>query len=311
MIACALLLSVSPCSARKYKMRKKGPPVAQEVLDPQAQFLIGQLSRHPELMNLEYLKYFIGRPENESKEASSLTRRYYWYDQDHVLRYELDQIHAYPGAVVDSTMMIRLDDMGLTFEKLQPIYGLAAKRFFDYQGHPSVVYMSAPNTLLSFSSPANTFRLDQAKIVYRGEPLPAPAMDDMAQAESQLLARAGQTFNGGDAALTGESVTVLQARVKTKPFDAEGHLMLAQALQKQSQLNEAICEYKLALAMSGTNDNVRVQSLNSLRALHIIDDQTYIAPRRDLKLIQKGQRLRVAGVQSNAAENQDNEDNNQ
>jgi hypothetical protein len=276
----------------------KCPAKVEEVLDPQAQMLVNQLARQPELMNLDYLRYFIGRPENENYERYNLNHKYYWYDNDHRLRYQLEQAQRAPGQVTEATMTVRLDGMGVDFEQIESLYGKPAKKFFDYEAHPSELFMLAPDTFLSFSSQPNTFRVNQAKIQYHGEPLPVPSADDMAAAEAQLIERSSALGSSkNDDELTPETIPLLQAHTRTRPMDAEAHLALARALQRQSRLHEAIGEYKVALAMSGSNENVRNAALDVLRSMHIVDDPNYEGPRRELQLVQKGQRLRVHGKQ--------------
>lgn len=280
-------------------MGGKCPVPASEIFDPQAQLLITQLSLHPELMNLDYLKYHIGRPENERAEQNNLNHNYCWYDVNHQIQYQLEQKQSSPGQVVESVMSIRLDGMAVTFETLQSLFAdKPSKRFFDNNSHPSQMYALAPDTLLTFSSQPNTFRVNRAKVMYRGAPLPPPSADDIAAGESQLLS-ASKGFSLTDQ-VTSETIPMLQARVKTRPYDPESHLMLAQALQRQSRLHEAIGEYKVALAMSGQDENVRAASMDALRSMHVIQDLDNMPPRRDLQFINHGQRLRAHGIQSEA-----------
>ena len=318
------------------------PKPKKEVFDDQTQMMIWELSHRPELMNLAYLQYFIGHPENEGVTRGS-DRHYYWYKgPDRQLVYELIQVEDGPGRIVDSRMIVHLKGMGLTFDKIEKIFAaanatanangsagangsiggtnntgsnpaptIASKRFFDYYGHPNEVFVFVPNTSVAFSCPSNTYRLDQAKIVYRGAPLPEPSVDELAMAESTMIARARSAHltnmakdraNGkgkrknrnSDVPSVAETAPMLMTRLQAQPFNAEAHLHLAQAYQKECRINEAIGEYKLALALSGDNEDVRNQSLQALRGMNLLPPQVP-QPRRNLEIVDHGQRLKVVG----------------
>lgn len=295
-LAATLTLALAPAPSHAwlhFKSCKGGkcPPKAEEVFDDETQMIIFQMSHQPELMNIEYLKFLIGRPENEASMRGSSYPTYYWYDKDRELQYELKQTLV-GGRVTESNMTVNLHGSGMTFDKLESIYGHMARKFFDYSGHPAEMFTFAPSTFLTFSSPPNTFRLKEAKISYRGEPLGPPSAKDMAMAEATML---GKTASQNQTPPSPEeALPMLLARVKVRPMDPEGHLLLADAFRQQSRLHEAIGEYKIALAMSGSNQPVRDKAMDALRGMHIIDDGQ-IPERRNLEITQHGQRIRVAG----------------
>lgn len=276
-------------------------PKAKEVFDPEAQLLIDKLSHDPSLMNVEYLKYFIGRPKNERHQKGSTNPHYYWYDANDHVTYQLEQQMSGPGQVVGAQMLVPLHGFGLTFEKAEKLYGPPAKRFYDYQARPAEVFTFAPNTFVSFSSKPNTFRCDEAKIIYNGPPLPPPSSLAMAEAEAALVAKSELASTPEQ--FTPEAIPVLEARVKNKPLDAEAHLQLADAYRRQSQLHAAIGEYKTALAVSGSNAAVRDQSIAALRQLRVIDDQYDPTTTRHLELVHSGQALKATHTQPAAGSN--------
>lgn len=269
------------------------PTAQKDGFDAEAQNLIWKLSHQPELMNIEYLKYYIGRPHNEQHASQTLNPHYVWYDRDEKVKYELEQTQNVPGQVVHSQMTVHLDGMGLTFEQLGKLYGAPVKRFYDYHAQPAEVYSFVPTTYLAFASPANTFKCNEAKIVYSGSPLPLPSPEDMAQGEAAMVARGALLAKNGEHLTSRESLPVLEARAKTRPDDAEAHLHLAEAYKSQSQLTGAIGEYKVALALSGGNQEVRDKALSALRQMHVIDDADPLE-RRKLDMVNSGQFLRAA-----------------
>jgi hypothetical protein len=277
-------------------------PDQKEEFNPEGEQLIWKMSHQPELMNIEYLKYFIGRPHNEKQADGTLNPTYIWYDGHEQVKYELEQTHSTPGQVVHSQFTVHLEGQGVSFDKLTALYGQPVKRFYDYHARPAEVYSFVPTTYLAFSSPPNTFRCNEAKIVYSGQPLPLPSPTDIAEAEAAMVARGAMLGNSGE--LTTEAIPILQARARTRPSDPEAHFHLAEAFRQQNDLNGAIGEYKVALALSGSNQEVREKSLAALRQMRVIDEYDP-DQRRKLELVNNGQFLRAAArdkkQQNNAA----------
>jgi hypothetical protein len=271
-------------------------PSQPEVFNPEGEQLIWKLSHQPELMNIEILKYYIGRPHNEKQADGTLNPTYLWYDGHEQVKYELEQTMSSPGQVVHSQFTVHLEGQGVSFDKLTALYGQPVKRFYDYHARPAEVYTFIPTTYLAFSSPPNTFRCNEAKIVYSGQPLPLPSPTDVAEAEAAMVARGAMLGQSGD--LTTEAIPILQARARTRPSDPEAHLHLAEAFRQQNDLNGAIGEYKVALALSGTNQEVREKSIAALRQMRVIDDNDPL-DRRKLELVNNGQFLRAAARNKN------------
>lgn len=299
--AIATVILLTPAIAKKSNSNSKSllpacysvgcAPKLKEIFDPEAQMMISKLARNPELMNIEYLKYFIGRPHNEKHAKSSPRPHYFWYDAERRVKYELRQVQSAPGEVVESEMTVRLDGMGVTFEQLGAFYGQPVKRFYDYHARPAELYTFVPNTYLCFSSPPNTFRCSEAKITYHGPPLPPPSAADLALAENSLLAKSSVLAQDG---LSSETLPTLQARVKMQPMDPEAHYLLGEVYRQQSQLHPAIAEYKVALALSANNNEIREKALNALRQMRVIDDYD-ATEKRKLELVHGGQALKARG----------------
>lgn len=298
-----VLLAFCPADAKK----KKSTPClipgqcgsAEEVgdYDKSGKALLDKVSHDPSLMNLDYLQYFIGRPGNERTQRGKLSTHYTWMDEDQQLRYELTQQQTTPGSVVDAQMNFHLRGMGLTFETVDKLYGEMSRKYFDFKGHPNKLFTFAPDTYVSFSSPPNTFRVTEAKVMYRGKPLPPPSLSEMQLAQSAMIARASVKHSNGEH--DPELITLLQQRVQIDPRDPEAHLHLAQSLHKQARLHEAIGEYKVALALSGSNQDVRMQALDALRAMKLFppDDEPR---RRNLEIVQNGNRMETRGNEKKA-----------
>ena len=302
------------------------PKKEKPVFDDTTRNVLWQVSHNPSLMNVEYLKYFIGRPENE-KQQRGQQRHYYWYGANRQPIHELIQSEGAPGQVVESTMITSLEGTGLTFDQLHKIFGNESRRFFDYYGHPNELFSFSPNTYLSFGSAPNSFRLNQATVMYRGEPLPPPPAEEMQMAQTAMIERAenASAANGKaysktkpgkkqkpnkdpNAVADSELLPLLIARVKSQPLDAQSHLMLAQALQHQAHLNEAVSEYKIALSLSGDNQDVRNQSIQALKDMMLFADEDP-QPRRNLEIVDNGQHMRVVGNEKKSQKQTDDPGN--
>ncbi len=309
-ISAALLMSSGKgdCKNRSWScLSGKCSPKSAETFDETTKSLIFRLSHQPELMNVEYLKYFIGRPANEKTQQGTLSKTYFWYDGHRQVQYELVLRESAPAQVTDATMVAHLAGQGVTFEQVHATYGAMSRRFFDYNGHPSELFSFAPDTYLSFSSPPGTFRVSQAKITYRGQILKQPDSIDMHAAEDDLLRRAESVSSSETA--SAEIIPLLRARVKCRPLDAESHLLLARALARQSLIHEAIGEYKIALAMSSGNNEVKEQSLAALKQMKLIRIEPDQSARRNMEIVDNGQHIHVRGLEkkSHKKPNSDND----
>lgn len=273
-------------------------------LDPVTAFLLWQTSHKPELMNVEYLSYFLGAPAQQTSQQGIRSHAYYWYDQMRQPRCELYQEHDKPGEVVESVFVMHLPLSEFDFESMEDA-GPPVKSFYDHDGHPTQMYSFVPATTLSLATPANAFSITKATVTYMGAPLPKPSADDMNlahdnyMAKSRLEAKASKT-NWQNA------LVVARERVQLHPTDAEAHIALAQALKKTGNIHDAISEYKYALSLNKYNQNVQQECLEGLRELRVIprDDKnqssTGIAGSRNLQFSHSGGKA----VASKSAKNQ-------
>ncbi len=277
-----------------------GPFQKMEGLDPTMATLLWQLSHKPELMNVEYLKYYLGNPDSQQMGARS--RAYYWYDKVRQPRYELYQEDDKPGEVVESSMILHLppsDD--LEFSALEAALGAPVRSYFDQTGSPTQMYCFAANTTLSMHSPPNSFRVAKSTIAYMGTPLPSPSFEDIQVAHDSFLGRS-QFANAAitKAANPTEALELARNRVAEHPADADAHIALAQALKRKGSVYEAIGEYKRAMSLNKYNDSVQQQCVQGLKDLYVLpadygaDGNTGVATKRKLEFSHSGQRMRVA-----------------
>lgn len=297
----ALCLSLVPGEARK------------STLDYKTQEFISLLAHKPELMNLDYLENFIGRPDNERAQRALPEKQYYWTAPDGRRRYQLWQTEQSPGQVVESRMIMHWPDSTVSIDDVQSLYGKTARRFFDYGGHATVLYSHVPNTQLVFVCPRQSFRVDQVKINYRGPALPAPSAQDMK--------KAGEAFNErirelGEQGRWNEVFPLLLTHLKTHPNNPQARYQLARAYAALGRVHDAIFHYRSALALlppapegapSAREDKdvaeLRQNCIDGLRRLHAYSGSPQQEDKKDercskrFKIVQKGQRIRTGGTE--------------
>lgn len=297
-------VSVTPASAAKKQPKNPafcflgdcGNNELTEELDKTSAGLIYGLARRPELMDLEYLHYFIGLPENIDAMHGRAQKTYYWYDANRRLQYELQTTEIGPGRVTESTFTAHLPRHDLTFDEVHKLFGEDCKHFFDSEAHPTKLYSLSQNTFLTFSSAPHSFRVTRARVLYKGTGLGKPTPQDMVAAQQQLKMRTDPIATGHDYAA---AIQVLKSRLVANPTDPETHYLLARAYAKTHNINQSIAEYKYVLASAGGNDALRQQSEAALKHFHIIPHAQQVQRRTVMK--HGGQRIITTGKDNSQA----------
>jgi tetratricopeptide (TPR) repeat protein len=268
LISISIYLCAAPALAWGQKLpnpnKQDKPPhsIAQE-----KEQLLRSLATRPELMNLNYLQYIIGRPENERAQRGNPTKNHFWYDSARNLTYELYQTEAGSGQVVESIFVSHLQNCGITLDEVQKGFGANPKEFYDYNSNPTALYSFSPNTCLAFTAPRNTFAVKQAKIVYRGTPLAAPLPAEMQAVQDAFINKALLHVQQGNHA---DAIPMLQTIIAENPSSARGHLALAQAYASQTHIHDAINQYKIALALAPADGTITGPAMAGLQALRAV-----------------------------------------
>jgi hypothetical protein len=297
-----LLLSASMAFGFGNKAGKPAP-IAIET-----EALLRTLSQKPQLMNLAYLQYYIGRPANERTQRGNPTKQYHWYTPDRSkLLYEMYQQEAGHGQVVDSTFVAHLDEYAPSLEQVNKVFGEPTHRFFDVNSDLNELYTISPTTSLSFVSPRNLFRVSQAKVAYRGPVLGEPSMEDMKMAQDGLMNKAFLSADKEEEAA--KAIPLLQMYVNEHPQEAEGHLNLAKAYANGGHVHHAANEYRLVQTMPNLTDEQRNRAVSGLKDLHHVpvsedEQQQY----KNLAVKRHGQRLKATGFDKKRKKDKD-EDN--
>lgn len=236
-------------------------------IDPSILHMVQKLSGNPELMNVNYLQYIIGYPENGRVQAGHLKRSYKWYEEpSRFLRFRMDQEGPNLNVVTKSAMTINVQNSNIKLKDVESVFGKIHKTVYDWQSNPTEIYQVSPDTYLAFVQPRNTFRIQSIKVVYQGAPLPEPSLENMQRAYEYRKSQALLAAQDGQWHL---AIPWLRADVAKEPANPENHLKLAFAYRQHMMINEAIGEYVETLKLSQDNPEITSQAIAALTEMRV------------------------------------------
>lgn len=236
-------------------------------IDPSVLELVRRIAANPELMNLTYLQYLIGLPENGRNQAALLKRNYNWYEEpSRVPVYHLDQIGPQPGVTTSSTFTINVPASNIRVKDVEQVFGTPHTRVYDHQAHPNQIYRYSPTTSLVFVEPRNSFRVTSIKILYNGPPLGEPSQEDLERAYNFRKSQAYLAGQNGD---WQQAIPWLRADVAKNPQDADAHLKLAYAYRQHLMINESIQEYVQVLKLCGGRPDLQSAAVAGLTEMRV------------------------------------------
>jgi TolA-binding protein len=242
---------------------------ADPTLDPMSLMLIRKLGTQPQYINVDYLSTVLGAPESNARgQKRSSQKNVVWYDANHAPRYQLEQREYTVGQTEESTFSIAMPDCNVDTKALTKLFGPSAKRYYDYKGYLTELYSFAPNTQVAFSIPHNTSFVQNVKITYRGQALPAVPEAEMKSAHEDLFDRA---IDEAKNERWDEAVPLLMQRLKAYPNDPEAHYWLGSAYAAKGVANQAILHYKAALMGAGEDKALRKRCAAALKKMKVID----------------------------------------
>lgn len=255
---CFAILSFSGQSAQASS--KKG-------IDPSHLDIIQRISQKPELMNVSYLQYLIGFPENGRSQRGHLKRAYFWYEEpSRFLTYRLDQEGPQLNVVNRSALTINVRDSNIRLKDVEKVFGQYHKTVFDWQSNPNEIFQVSPNTYISFVIPRNSHRVKNIKIVYQGPSLPPPTFEDM---DTAYQFRKSQAILAGQNGAWHEAIPWLVADVAKKPQDPVSRIKLAFAYRQHMMINESIKEYIEVLKLSQGRPEIRSDAIAALVEMRV------------------------------------------
>jgi hypothetical protein len=247
--------------------------LTNQSIDPTTGLLLWQLSHKPELMNVDYLRYYLGPPDRLNGQVGATTKIFNWYDKARHLTTELYQ-ELENNQVTQSMMIFHLPPSKLDFKLMEKTLGQPQRQYFDQTASPTKMYSYRQNTTLAMTTPANAFYVATAKITYIGSPLPNPSVEDLQLAHDSYMQRArGTSFavdKRGAKVNWAENLDLARSQVQEHPNDPAAHAYLAEALKKTGNVHAAIGEYKTALFMSKYDDATQQQCIQGLKDLYVL-----------------------------------------
>ncbi len=266
LFSCSLSTNtLTPAAAQARQARPKDPE-----LDPSTKELIENLARRPELINIEYLKYHIGRPSNEADNRAVPNKNYVWYaGPQRFPAFQLKQSQSVDSTTSEFT--VNLGRQQLMKEDVQKIFGVPLRISYNEHAQPAMYYSLAPNSTLTFVEPHNMFRIIAVNVAYRGPTMGVPISDIYAGHDARRQ-RVLEMHKKGDA-LNG--MPVMAEHLKEHPEDAEAHAAMAEMYRSQCRLNDAIYEYKTVLSLPGVDPQIANRALDGLRALKLIPETNH------------------------------------
>lgn len=252
-LACLTLpLYATPGKPGPQAAAARSRPPRPPALHPDTVNLIHALSAQPELMNLSYLRYIIGAPENERSQMALKAKNYHWYQEPRrQLVYQLHQDGPQNGVITRSVFTIQVPDSQLTTKEMERVFGQDHRRVFDHESHPTDVYSLSPNTYVAFTQPHNTFRVNKIAVGYEGPPL--PPTPQQAVVGAYVLGKNKAIEAAMKSGHWAEAITWLRRDAALRPTDPYVHIQLGAAYKSGLMLNEAIGSYATA-ARLGVGD---------------------------------------------------------
>lgn len=238
-----------------------------KAIDPAVLQMVQKIAYNPELMNVSYLQYLIGFPENGRAQQGLIRKGYTWYEEpSRFAAYTLEQQGPSPGVVTRSMFSINVPNSEIRMKDVEEQFGPMHKTVYDQQSHPNQIYSISPTTSLIFVQPRNSFRVSSIKIAYAGPPLGPPSQEDMELAYNYRRTQAIGAGQNGD---WHKAIPWLRADVAKEPNNPDAHIKLAFAYRQHMMLNESIKEYIEVLKLSGDRPELSSAAIAALTELRV------------------------------------------
>ncbi len=236
--------------------------------------LTGHLAERPQLMNIEYLECYLGPKDQSSGAPSSLANcagmsatRTLWNDPlGRYNNYKLETSRHGQNDYVAEFDALMPDKAHRRLSEMDKIMGTHSKHSFDEQGQPVDVYDGSPNTKLFVYQAPQLADIIKIRVSYSGPILELPSQSDMQEATQYRRDMAAKQQKSGNYQ---QAAILWQAHLRSHPDDVDAHLQLAECYKAQCHLNESINEYRIALNMSGNNEDLHKRCVDGLHSLKV------------------------------------------
>ncbi|MBU6452450.1 MAG: hypothetical protein KGS72_11765 [Cyanobacteria bacterium REEB67] len=250
----------------------KKPPHGKSTLS----FMVS-LARRPELMHPQYLRMVLGSPD-QARAHSFPANSFSWSQSDlWKVRYSLSRTmgggsSGGANGFECRQFIVAYGQSKIRLKDLQSRLGKPTRCYFNDRAQPVELYQISPTTTLSASEPINSFDIERIIVSYTGPVLPPVGQQDLFQAS---LFRQEQIDHHLDRGNRERGLAFLQEHIDDNPEDIEAHLLLADTLQRRSDVNGAIAEYRRALALAQGSSDLPMQkkAIKGLRRFGLAPDQ--------------------------------------
>jgi hypothetical protein len=236
--------------------------------------LIKRVADNPDLLNPKYLECYLGPKastmiarSSKSLRSPAPVSRTFWLDRDgSSIHYTFEQSILNLNKFLAEFSFAPNRQEDLTFEDVSKVLNKEPIRAFDENAQPAFLYTINPNIKIFAYQDAHVINLSRVALQYAGPSLPLPSATDMAEAIKHRRDAALQHASLGH---HDKASSLLRSHLAANPTDAEAHLKLAQSYQARSYVNDAIREYKIALATCGNDKDIHDHCLEGLHSLKV------------------------------------------
>ena len=236
--------------------------------------LLGRLALRPELLNADYLEYYLGPITQSIKQPSALSQytkavaaKTIWQPQTEVnILDKLETSQQSQSNYIAEFMTNIPQTAHLEVQDIDTALRVDSKKSFDENGQPIDIYTTRPDTHVLIYPMPGLRDISKIRIKYAGYNPGLPTQADMQEASDYRRSLAFAHYDLGNYR---QAISLLNEHLKANPNDTEAHLKLAEAYKANSSLNESINEYRIALAQSGDDTDLRSRCLAGLHSLKI------------------------------------------
>jgi hypothetical protein len=276
LVSILLVTSSAGCLAATNKLS----PPDQQILD-----FMNKLAANPQLLDPRFLSYKFGPPEVK------WGGDYEWCEaRNHNRLYLLEQRPSLNNGEIHSKLTIYTPTSShITFADLEstlstpPVEHVDRKpgqtgtftmsavsnpplKEFDQRVYKTETFAMSAYTNVSGAQPPNTFKLTEIVVDYDGPKL-SPSDDEIQAAVEDRRAVAFEHHKNGR---HDQALPLLRSHLKEQPADVEARIKLAESYRGRFCLNQAIEQYRIALAECGDDSALRQQCIDGLKSLRVI-----------------------------------------
>ncbi len=236
--------------------------------------LLKRIADNPDLLNQKYLECYLGpkasamtAPSSQSLRSPAPVTRTFWLDRSEVsTRYTLEQsVPQLDKSLAEfSFTLTRQEDIILP--DISKTLNKDPSSVIDENAVPAFLYSMSPTVKVFAYQDTQVVNLYKIAVQYAGPSLSLPSKADMDEATKHRRDKAIDHVQHGR---HDQASSLLQSHLAANPNDAEAHLKLAESYQARSCINDAIREYKTALAVCGNDNEIHDRCIEGLHSLKV------------------------------------------